>query len=56
MLIVSFVGLGYLGALPVTSGRTLFSQIFSVGYFGFFLMLWFISKNEVTKPVPERVQ
>jgi ubiquinol-cytochrome c reductase cytochrome b subunit len=56
MLIVSFVGLGYLGALPVTPGRTLFSQIFSAGYFGFFLMLWFISKNEVTKPVPERVQ
>ena len=56
MLIVSFVGLGYLGALPSTGIRTLFAQIFSVGYFGFFVGLWFISKNEVTKPVPERVR
>ncbi len=56
MLVVSFIGLGYLGALPVSDGRTLFAQIFSVGYFGFFLGLWVISKNENTKPVPERVQ
>ena len=56
MLVVSFVGLGYLGALPATGTRTLFAQIFSVGYFGFFVGLWFISKNEVTKPVPERVR
>ena len=56
MLVVSFLGLGYLGALPVTPGRTLFSQIFSIGYFGFFLGLWWISKNEKTKPVPERVR
>jgi ubiquinol-cytochrome c reductase cytochrome b subunit len=56
MLVVSFLGLGYLGALPVSPIRTTFSQIFSVGYFGFFVLLWWISKNEVTKPVPERVQ
>ena len=56
MLVVSFIGLGYLGALPVSEGRTMFAQIFSVGYFGFFLGLWVISKNENTKPVPERVQ
>lgn len=56
MLVVSFIGLGYLGALPVSDGRTMFAQIFSVGYFGFFLGLWVISKNERTKPVPERVQ
>ncbi len=56
MLVVSFIGLGYLGALPVSDGRTMFARIFSVGYFGFFLGLWVISKNENTKPVPERVQ
>ena len=56
MLVVSFIGLGYLGALPVSPGRTLFAQIFSVGYFGFFVLLWLISKNERTRPVPERVQ
>ena len=56
MLVVSFIGLGYLGALPPTTGRTYFAQLFSVGYFGFFVGLWIISKNETTKPVPERVQ
>ena len=56
ILVISFIGLGYLGALPVTAGRTLFSQIFTIGYFGFFVGIWWISKNEATKPVPERVQ
>ena len=56
ILVVSFIGLGYLGALPVTPGRTIFSQIFTIGYFGFFVGIWWISKNEKTKPVPERVQ
>ncbi len=56
ILVVSFVGLGYLGALPPTQIRTYFAQLFSIGYFGFFLGLWWISKNERTKPVPERVQ
>ena len=56
MLVVSFIGLGYLGALPATETRTLFARLFSLGYFGFFLGLWWISKNEKTKPVPERVK
>ncbi|MCP4391062.1 MAG: cytochrome bc complex cytochrome b subunit [Gammaproteobacteria bacterium] len=56
MLVVSFIGLGYLGALPVTETRTMFARLFSLGYFGFFLGLWWISKNENTRPVPERVQ
>jgi len=30
--------------------------VYSIGYFGFFLGLWWISKNENTKPVPERVR
>jgi ubiquinol-cytochrome c reductase cytochrome b subunit len=56
MLVISFLGLGYLGALPATETRTMFARVFSLGYFGFFLGLWWISKNEVTKPVPERVR
>jgi len=56
ILVISFLGLGYLGALPVTDARTIFARIFSVGYFGFFVGLWMISKNEKTLPVPERIQ
>ena len=56
ILIVSFIGLGYLGAVPPTEARTFFARLFSVGYFGYFAALWWISKNEKTKPVPERVR
>ncbi len=56
MFVVSFIGLGYLGALPLSDSRTILARVYSVGYFGFFLGLWWISKNEKTKPVPERVQ
>jgi len=53
--VVSFLVLGYLGMLPTTPGRTLVAQIGSIVYFGFFVVLWYTSKNEKTKPVPERV-
>ena len=56
MFVVSFIGLGYLGALPLSDTRTLLARVYSVGYFGFFIGLWWISKNENTKPVPERIQ
>jgi len=56
MFVVSFIGLGYLGALPLSDSRTFFARVYSIGYFGFFLGLWWISKNEKTKPVPERIQ
>ncbi len=55
MFVISFIALGYLGAIPTTEGRTWAARIFTAGYFGYFIGLWFISKNEKTKPVPERV-
>jgi ubiquinol-cytochrome c reductase cytochrome b subunit len=53
--VVAFVVLGWLGMQPATPGKTLAAQIFSLIYFGFFAVLYFTSKNEPTKPVPERV-
>jgi ubiquinol-cytochrome c reductase cytochrome b subunit len=53
--IVSFIALGWLGMQPATPGKTVAAQIFSLIYFGFFVGLYFTSKNEKTKPVPERV-
>ncbi|MGL5006211.1 MAG: cytochrome b [Plesiomonas sp.] len=52
---VSFIALGILGTLPATPTYTLLSQIFTVCYFMFFVLLFFYSKNEKTKPLPERV-
>jgi ubiquinol-cytochrome c reductase cytochrome b subunit len=55
LFVVSFVVLGWLGMKPATPTLTLMAQIFSVTYFGFFVALYFTSKNEATKPVPERI-
>jgi ubiquinol-cytochrome c reductase cytochrome b subunit len=30
MLVISFIGLGYLGALPLTDNRTLFARVYSI--------------------------
>ncbi|MCK4587647.1 MAG: cytochrome bc complex cytochrome b subunit [Gammaproteobacteria bacterium] len=53
--VVSFIGLAYLGTVAATPTATLFSRIFSVLYFAFFLLMPFYSKFDKTKPVPERV-
>ena len=55
VFIVCFLILGYLGVLPPTEGRTLVSQICSVIYFAFFLLMPIYTKIDRCKPVPERV-
>lgn len=55
MFVISFIALGILGTLPATPLYTLLSQIFTLCYFMFFVLLFFYSKNERTKQLPERV-
>ena len=55
VFIIAFFILGYLGVLPPTPGRTLVSQICSVIYFGFFLLMPWYSKMDKCKPEPDRV-
>jgi len=52
---VSFVVLGWLAMQPVTETITFLSRLFSFLYFAYFVVLFFTSKNESTKPVPDRV-
>ncbi len=52
---IAFVILGYMGMQSPTPVGTLISRICSLIYFGFFIALFFISRNEKTKPLPERV-
>ncbi|PID42944.1 MAG: cytochrome b [Gammaproteobacteria bacterium] len=52
---ISFVVLGYLGALASTPERTMVAQIATVIYFAFFILMPWYSKMEKTKPEPERV-
>lgn len=55
LFVVSFIGLGYLGMQVPTAMLTLMSQILSVIYFAFFLLMPFYSVWDKTKPVPERL-
>ncbi|NOR42437.1 MAG: cytochrome b [Gammaproteobacteria bacterium] len=52
---ISFVVLGWLAMQPVTETITFLSRLFSFLYFAYFVILFFTSKNESTKPVPDRV-
>lgn len=52
---ISFIGLGYLGTVPVTTTLQLWAQIFTVGYFLFFLLMPIYTKRDRVKPVPERI-
>jgi len=52
---IAFLVLGYLGMQAPTPAGTAVSRICTLIYFGYFIGLFVISKNEKTKPVPERV-
>jgi ubiquinol-cytochrome c reductase cytochrome b subunit len=53
--VISFFILGYLGVLAPTPGRTLLSQICSVIYFAFFLLMPIYSSLDKCQPEPDRV-
>jgi len=55
LFVISFIGLGYLGATPSDPVKTVFSQIFTLIYFLFFLLMPFYTSMETVKPVPDRV-
>jgi ubiquinol-cytochrome c reductase cytochrome b subunit len=55
LFVIAFLALGWLGMQPATPVLTNMARVFSIIYFGFFIALFIISKNEKTKPVPERV-
>jgi ubiquinol-cytochrome c reductase cytochrome b subunit len=47
------IGLGWLGSQEPTAGLVLIARIFTVGYFGFFLVIMpLLSFTEKTKPIP----
>jgi len=55
VFVVVFFILGWLGIETVSDGKTLMSQIGTVYYFGFFLLMPWWSQLGEFKPVPERV-
>src|SRR5579872_3201074 len=55
VFVSSFMGLGYLGIEPVSPLRSALAQIFSTGYFLFFLTMPFYTQYEKIKPVPDHI-
>lgn len=55
VFVISFMGLGYLGHESVSTLRTFMARIFTLAYFGFFLLMPFYTSKEKTKQLPERV-
>ena len=55
LFVISFLALGYLGTQPATPTATLFARLFTVIYFGFFLLMPIYTRWENPKPLPERV-
>ena len=53
--VVSFVALGFLGTRPATGMYTILARVFTVIYFGYFLLMPLYTKYDAVKPVPERV-
>ena len=53
--VIAFIVLGYFGMQSPTPMGTLISRIGAAVYFGFFIGLFLVSRNEKTKPLPERV-
>ncbi|MGU9951104.1 MAG: cytochrome b [Gammaproteobacteria bacterium WSBS_2016_MAG_OTU1] len=55
VFVVSFIGLGVLGALPPSDGRQAAAQVFSLLYFAFILLMPFYTRWDKTLSPPDRV-
>ena len=55
VFIVNAFVLGYLGAMPAEGIYITLGRIALTIYFGYFIALWWISKNEKTLPLPESI-
>jgi ubiquinol-cytochrome c reductase cytochrome b subunit len=55
LFVIFFLALGYLGSQPPSAGGNYVSQIGTLVYFGFFLLMPWWSRIGTFKPVPERV-
>ena len=55
LFVIAFIGLGWLGIQPATPTYTIISQILTVVYFAFFILMPWYTKHDSYKTEPERV-
>jgi len=56
VFVVSFIFLGGLGTMVLTTANVWLSRIFTVLYFSVFVAMPFYTRHEKTKPVPDQVE
>jgi ubiquinol-cytochrome c reductase cytochrome b subunit len=50
VFVVSFITLGWLGMEPVTKTNSILARVFTVTYFGFFILMpWFTSIGKTSR-------
>ena len=55
LFVIAFIRLGLLGMAEGTPAETIEMRIWTFVYFAYFILLFFLSPRERTKPVPDRV-
>jgi ubiquinol-cytochrome c reductase cytochrome b subunit len=55
LFVISFIGLGYLGTVVVTTINQVLAQLFTIIYFLFFILMPFYTKFEKVKSLPSRL-
>jgi ubiquinol-cytochrome c reductase cytochrome b subunit len=55
LFVIAFIRLGLLGMAEGTPAQTVEMRIWTFVYFAYFILLFFLSPKERTKPVPDRV-
>jgi ubiquinol-cytochrome c reductase cytochrome b subunit len=55
LFVISFISLGYLGTVTVTTSKQLFAQLFTVIYFLFFILMPFYTRYEKVKTPPDYI-
>ena len=55
LFVISFLTLGWLGTQAAETVYVIMARIFSIIYFGFFLLMPYYTAIDKTKPVPDRV-
>ncbi len=55
IMVVSFIVLGYIGAMPAEGLWPTLGKLFTIGYYQFFVAVWFLNKYETPKPLPNSI-
>lgn len=54
-MVISFIALGYIGAMPAEGIWPILGKFFTAVYFAYFVAVWFLNKHEKPLPMPKSI-